>query len=393
MTSWIYGLENSSHDFTTEEAFGKNIFTNAFPLAIAQYLSQEESLPIVQIEADMAEKKDQKGEVVTDDQSQPILEPITFHKKVQWSEIIGCDPAEAYFSFEKIFDGYKEHTTGTPNQSDVVVCENTTSQKHLRPLEIKLVVVPTSGTAKNPRAKQSCEIVVRPSTVEQLAFSIADSYGEEGKELMRNVILEHIPSPMDIDWTREESMKKHIDSIYATVRGIIANGLDKQTPLVLTAVWRTEGQKAVFDEHAFDAFVWTDLAFLQLFTDSQALSRNRISRPGRTLCWLVRSLLDWSMQGTLQFKRHHSMITFGSQTDKAGAFSGQKTLIHMRSDEFTNPRLSRDKVADLLSTEALNVLQPERRLDGALAIERYKLQAVEEYKKSLSTPEAEGTAQ
>lgn len=377
MNSWIYGLDNASHGFATEAAFGKNIFTNAFPLSVSQYLSIEKQLPIIQIKAatKTVQVKGPGGRKIE------VTEPTTEHEEVQWSEIIGCDPKNAYFDFEEIFEDYQQYTKGTPNRSDVVVCENSSTKKHLRPLEIKLVVAPTSGSSKKPKTEQSCEIVCRPSTIEQLAFSIAHSYGEEGKRLMQQTILKSIPNPMDLKWADEEYMRKQGDKVVAAAKGIIKNGLEKQTPLVLTAVWRTEGQSPILDENAFDAFVWTDLAFLQLFTDSKFVSSNKVSRPGRTLCWLVKSLLDWSLQGTLQFKTHHSSITFGTQTDKAGAFSGQKTLVHMKSKQFTNPRLSRDTVTELLDDEALNVLLPERRLDAALSIARYSKEAVEEYKR------------
>lgn len=381
MTSWIYGLDSASHSFDNEADFGKNIFTNAFPLAVSQYLSIEEKLPLIQIQATTKTVK-VKG---PDGHKVDVIEPTTEHKKVEWSSVIGCDPKNAYFDFEEIFEGYKKYTQGTPNRSDVVVCENSSTKKHLRPLEIKLVVIPTSGSARKPKDEQSCEIVCRPSTIEQLAFSIANSYGEDGKQLMQKTILDSIKNPMDFKWSDEEYMRKHGDQVVAAAKGIIKNGLANQTPLVLTAVWRTEGQSPILDENAFDAFVWTDLAFLQLFTDSKFVSGTRVSRPGRTLCWLVKSLLDWSLQGTLQFKTHHGSITFGTQTDKAGAFAGQKTWKHMKSTEFTTPRLSRDTVAELLTDDALDVLLPERRLDAALAIEKYKQEAVAEAQTRLAT--------
>ncbi len=379
MTSWIYGLNNANHQFDTKKSFGKNIFTNAFPLSIAQYLSIKKNLPIVEIRATNQEivMKDENGH------KQKVQEPTTEHKKTSWKDIIGCDPMEAYFEFEHIYEGYRKYTDGKPNQSDVVVCKNSISKSHKRPLEIKLVVVPTSNSAENDRADQSCEIVCRPSTIEQLAFSIANSYGEDGRMLMQQTILQHISRPMDFKWSEETYMKKHINEVQDAVKGVIKNGLEKQTPLVLTAVWRTEGQRPTLDEHAFDAFVWTDLAFLQLFTDSKTISGNKISRPARTLCWLVKSLLDWSMQGSLQFDRHHSEITYGTQTDKAGAFTGKKTLRHMQSVEFEYPRLSREEIPNLLNKEAIAALQPERRLDAALTFEQSKQEALESAEKKF----------
>lgn len=364
MASWIYGLNHASHSFTSKKDFGKNIFTNAFPLAVAQYMAIEKKLPVVKIQAAMPDIKNT-------DTPMNNIKPTTKHVLTDWGEIIGCDPKDAFFSFEKVYNGYKENTRNEPKQSDVVICDKNNLQEHLRPLEIKLVVTPTSGSANHPRENQTCEIVTRPSTIEQLAFSIADSYGEEGKELLRSTILEHIKSPMDFKWDDESYMKKHIGQVHSAVMGIIRKGIEyqKQTPLVLTVVWRTEGQRPTLDKNAVDVFVWTDLAFLQLFTDSELISKDKISRPARSLCWLVSSLIDWSMQGTLQFSKHHGKITFGAQTDKAGAFSGNKTLRHMKSKEFIYPRITRDEVSDILTYNALSALTPERRLDAALVFE------------------------
>lgn len=364
MASWIYGLDHASHSFDAKDAFGKNIFTNAFPLAVAQYMAIEKKLPVVKIQAAMPNIKN-TNTLKTNNK------PITEHVLTDWGEIIGCNPQDAYFSFEEVYNGYKEHTRHEPKQSDVVICNKTNIKEHLRPLEIKLVVVPTSGSAKKERGKQTCEIVTRPSTIEQLAFSIADSYGEDGKNLMRTIFLEHMKSPMDFKWDDEVYMQQHIHQVHSAVLEIIRKGIEhqKQTPLVLTTIWRTEGQRPTLDKNAVDVFVWTDLAFLQLFTDSGLISNNKISRSARSLCWLVSSLIDWSMQGTLQFSKHHGKVTFKAQTDKAGAFSGNQTLRHMKSEQFLYPRITRDEVPEILYPEAWDSLTPERRLDAALMFE------------------------
>lgn len=141
MASWIYGLDHASHSFDAKDAFGKNIFTNAFPLAVAQYMAIEKKLPVVKIQAAMPNIKN-TNTLKTNNK------PITEHVLTDWGEIIGCNPQDAYFSFEEVYNGYKEHTRHEPKQSDVVICNKTNIKEHLRPLEIKLVVVPTSGSAK-----------------------------------------------------------------------------------------------------------------------------------------------------------------------------------------------------------------------------------------------------
>lgn len=364
MPPFLYGLVNASHDFTSSKSLGKNIFTNAAPLAFAQYLSMEKKLDIPLVAATVSAE----GELSTK------------HVMTPWSEIISSDPEDAYFQFEGVFDGYKPYTHGNANKSDVVIADKTTKE-HLRPLEIKLVVVPTSASASKNRNDQSCEIVTRPPTVEQLAFSIAHSYGPSKKSHLQDIIQKALGQPNDIKWADTEYMIEKLPEILTAAKRIITDGISGQTPLVMTAVWRSEGQKPVLDEEAFDVFVWTDLAFVQLFTDTTydayyykdgSKRENRptdISRPSRALIWLIKCLWDYTTQNTLNFGKVHSEITYGVQSDKAASFTGQRTLKHLQSEEFLHPRISRDEVEKIIQPAAFDSLLPERRLDAALAIQ------------------------
>ena len=364
MGTYIYGLDHASHDFSKNDSFGKNIFTNAAPLAMAQYLAVERCLPIPMIKADVTDFGQLK----------------TRHEMTPWSEIIGMDPKSAFFQFEGVFDGYAPYTHGEVKKPDVVVIDRY-SGKHCRPLEIKLVVVPTSGTSKLPREKQSCEIVTRPPTIEQLAFSIAHSYGESRRYELQEIICEAIGQPNDLSWNDQSKMIREVDRILKAAEIMVRKGVEAQTPLVLTAVWRSEGQKPVLDKNAFDVFVWTDLAFIQLFMDAvrnsyyEGLEKLRtdlpktISRPARALIWLIKSLWDYTTQSSLDFARVHSAITYGAQSDKAAAFAGAMPLKHLSSSEFLYPRISRDEVGCIIYPKAFDFLLPERRLDAALAIQ------------------------
>lgn len=361
---FLYGLDHASHDFSEASSLGKNIFTNAFPLSLAQYLAAERKLPIPMIKATL----DSAGRLTTE------------HVMTAWSEIIGTEPDRAHFEFEGVYKGYGNYTHTSANKSDVVVIERGTG-KHLRPLEIKLVVVPTSSTAKRDRKDQSCEIVVRPPTVEQLAFSIAHSYGQARRIELMDLIVRELGQPNDYKWADEKFMIGALPRILRAAENIAKGGLDVQTPLVLTAIWRSEGQKPVLDEHAFDVFTWTDMAFLQLFIDQlrreyfksdgsrKPKAPKQISRPSRALIWLVRSLLDYTVQNTLNFSIVHSQITYGVQSDKAGSFSGTASLKHLASPEFLEPRVTRTELGEVLSPSSTQHLLPERRLDAAIAIQ------------------------
>lgn len=81
MKPFLYGLDYASHDFREASSLGKNIFTNAFPLSLAQYLSAERKLPIPTITATL-------------DSADRLT---TKHVMTEWSEIIGTEPDRAHF--------------------------------------------------------------------------------------------------------------------------------------------------------------------------------------------------------------------------------------------------------------------------------------------------------
>jgi len=364
METFLYGLESSNHDFTQPKSFGKNIFTNAFPLSLAQYLAKERKLKIPLIEAFRTE--DNKLD--------------TRHVLVDWSDIIGTDPDRAYFEFEQVYSGYAGYTDTPANKSDVVISDkNSTEKGHLRPLEIKLVVVPTSSTANKSLEEQSCEIVVRPPTIQQLAFSIAHSYGEEQRVKLQNIISKALKNPSYYPWNDQTLMIKNMPSTLNAAEMISTEGIEIQTPIVLTAIWRTQGQKPFLEENAFDVFVWTDMAFLQLFigttrsefytpsgTAKTKLTKN-ISRPSRALVWLVKSLWDYSAQNTFNFEDIHSKITYGVQSDKAASFTSN-AFERLKSEEFFKPRVRRDELKNILKPEGARYLNPERRLDAVIQL-------------------------
>lgn len=362
--TYLYGMEYSNKDFTQKGSFGKNTFTNAFPLSVAQYISLEKGLEIPVIRA-----------IIGADGL-----PRTEHVKTPWASIINTDPANARFSVESSFTGYQQYSHGVPNKSDVVIIDNLTGD-HRRPLEIKLVVVPTSGSANKPRNQQTCEIVSRPSTVEQVVFSIANDFGPSRRYELQEILRNSLGVPNDYKWQDQTFMLGALPRIVKSVDAIIEAGIGIQTPLVLVAVWRSEGQVPVIEEdHAFDVFVWTELAFLQLYLDSvraqyieadgtlKAGHPATISRSARTLIWIVRALWDYTTQLTLNFTQVQRDTSYGVQTDKAAAFAGAKTSRHMMSPEFLFPRVAGSEIDYIFNPAGHDFLLPERRLDAALSL-------------------------
>lgn len=103
--TYLYGLTHSNKDFESGDAFGKNTFTTAFPIALANYLACEKNLPMNYIVADLGE-----GDA-----------PTTKHKLTPLKDIIGCDPYDAEYHFEDSFEQYSQYAVNEANRSDIVV--------------------------------------------------------------------------------------------------------------------------------------------------------------------------------------------------------------------------------------------------------------------------------
>jgi len=126
-----------------------------------------------------------------------------------------------------------------------------------------------------------------------LAFSIARSYGIEQRVTLRQIIVDALGTPQDLDWSSAGVMMENKNAVIEAAEDIIRNGIEEQTPLVVIAEWRTEGQTPRLDENAFDVFVVTDMALLSAFTQTANNRAKTISRPYRSVIWLVKSLYDY----------------------------------------------------------------------------------------------------
>lgn len=358
MSSYLCGLEHSNKDFSEADSYGKNTFTTAFPVALSCYIDKK-GLPQNYILACLS-STGKPG--ITQ-----ALRPL--------HELIGIDPALAYFGFEDSFEGYNSYAVNQANRSDIVV-KNYQTGDEVSALEVKLVAVPTSGTASKPRGEQLCELVVRPPSIEQLCFSVAASFGQARRQEIGDIIVNALEDPIDYDWSNERFMLGRRQAVLDAAHEIIRRGIDSQQAFALMGEWRTLGQEPELDDDCFDCFYWSNLAFLQLFTRvmESAIERNTqsIGRPDRALIWFVKSMFDYSAQGRVTFERTHSLITYGGQTDKAGSFTNNNIRPFVVSDNFVCPRIKKDERQEIISDQGAAMLKPERRLDAVLISEGMK---------------------
>jgi hypothetical protein len=353
MPASLYGLNKSNRDFGLPSAWGKNVFTNSFPVALAQYMHNREIAPVL-ISA-----------VHT-----PARRLSTEQRECSFDEIFNVDPLEARFLFETSFEPHSAYTRGSPEKSDVVVAD--ASGQHRRALEIKLTTVPDSASAHKPHDQQACELVARPLMIEQLAVTICASYGPARKSVLNELLNEALVHPASMPWGDEEKMRSRWPQVLKAARDIITRGLRFQTPMVLHPVWRTVGTTPAMEDACFDIFVWTDLALASLFVESSDALGAHISRPQRSVIWLIKMLWDYSIQGSLDRADTFESITFNAQTDKAASFSGLKTIKYLGGPYLSSPRVRSSAVSDIILGGGAEYLAPERRLDAALYVQLIK---------------------
>lgn len=354
-----YGLEYSNRR-DLDDYMTKNNFTTEAPLIFALYMDGKMRRGPVYIQA-------------CQDDSVPSG-ISTYQQEVPLSQIIGVEPKNAYYAFETSFDGYDKYAIKEANRSDLVVI-NRFTKEHVSAFEIKLCVIPNSGTATRPHDEQSCEIVVRPPSIEQLAFSIADTYSDGGRQELQELIVNELGGNVQgYKWDDQEFMYNHLDNIRSAVSAISKAKLGQQRPFAMTGIWRTKGQSGEFENNAFDTFVWSNFAFLQLlgYQDTgvgrakDLHRKNEITRPERSMIWLIKALLDYTLQRKVDFDKTHREITFHAQTDKAGAFSGDAPYHFMKGDRFVKPLITTSSIVEMITDDCISKMKPERRLDATL---------------------------
>jgi hypothetical protein len=348
-TTGLFGLERSNRNFQRKEAWGKNVFTNALPVSLLCYAAFHEIEPVQLLATRLP-----SGRLGVKQQLTPA------------STILKIDPLEATFQFETSFKPHQSFTKQKPEKSDVVVTD--AAGNHLQALEIKLTVVPDTTTASRPHDMQSCEIVSRPLMVEQLAVSICASFGAQGQSRLNQLLNRHLVGPAYYNWRSESDMLLKMPEILRAVTAVIEDGLPLQSPMVLHPIWRTVGQSPKLEEDCFDIFVWTNMAWTQLLLDSATNSRSAVSRPQRSLIWLVKMLWDYSIQGSLDKANIFEEITFNKQTDKAASFAGSKTINYLKGEFLSKPRIPSSDLSKVILGGGTGFLAPERRLDAAVVV-------------------------
>jgi HindVP restriction endonuclease len=343
----LFGIENSNRDFTQKETWGKNQFNSSFPAALSSYLSAKELENIyLYLESDLKVK----------------------HGKVSTKKLFGVAPSskDLFYAFESPYMPYQNLLIGHLPRVDLVTQLKSNGQI-LRPIEIKLTALPDNSTCNSTDDKFGTELVIRPDTIVYLACSIVINFKGKQDELKALIGKEFDNIN---DWSNGSSVWKFIPKMILAIDKVILSILDKQEPLVMQPIWKTEGKSPNLSNNCLDVFVWSNFAFVQLFLDvargELKDGENKITRQVRTIIWLFKMLLDYSKNGQINHQKIIDELSYNTKNDKAFAVSGRVTHPYMQCAELKNPRITKDEIKKIIIGDGQNLLSPERRFDAII---------------------------
>ena len=344
MSSGLFGIEHSNR--TVDRHWGKNCFNSSFPTSMASYMLAND-IPAVYIHLDCI---DGKLCVVAD--------------KIPISQVFNCGEKKAndlYFSFESVYEPYQQYSFDAIDGIDLVVKD--TEGDFLAPLEVKLTVLPTDQTSKQPEDKWGCELVIRSATTSYCALGMFDSVQNDARHIRE--IFEDACSSIQM-WDNDFEMTHKMPALCQSIDAFQKEYYQHQKPLLMQTIWKTQGKSPILADQAFDIIVWSDYAFSRLFIDGAAEPAATMSRPMRATARLARCIWELSKSGKIRIVDIYRQMAFGNQTDKEFAIGGSKWRQYVTTDRVARPILSKNVVDEIIEDGYIERLSPERRFDQTL---------------------------
>ena len=344
MSSGLFGIEHSNR--TVDRHWGKNCFNSSFPTSMASYMLAND-IPAVYIHLDCI---DGKLCVVAD--------------KIPISQVFNCGEKKAndlYFSFESVYEPYQQYSFDAIDGIDLVVKD--TEGDFLAPLEVKLTVLPTDQTSKQPEDKWGCELVIRSATTSYCALGMFDSVQNDARHIRE--IFEDACSSIQM-WDNDFEMTHKMPALCQSIDAFQKEYYQHQKPLLMQTIWKTQGKSPILADQAFDIIVWSDYAFSRLFIDGAAEPAATMSRPMRATARLARCIWELSKSGKIRIVDIYRQMAFGNQTDKELAIGGSKWRQYVTTDRVARPILSKNVVDEIIEDGYIERLSPERRFDQTL---------------------------
>jgi hypothetical protein len=342
----LFGINYSNRDFTQRDSWGKNQFNSSFPASLSAFL-EHQGFENVYL------KLDEKLQ--------------TYHSSISTTNLYGANPVaqDIFYSFESSYLPFQQLVIGDFPRVDLVTLSRTNNLS-LRGIEIKLTALPDNSTCNLSDNRFGCELVIRPDTIVYLACSIARHFQNDLENLI-TLIGEGFDAIED--WKEGINILSSVSKISAAIDRIILYILDTQEPLVMQPVWKTEGKSPKLVENCLDVFVWSNLAFAQLFLNvarGELTTSRIVTRQVRTVVWLFKMLYDFSLNGQINHRKVIDELSYDTKNDKAFAVNGRVTYPYMRGDVLTQPRITKGQIKEIIIGGGQNLLSPERRFDAII---------------------------
>ncbi|WP_047534520.1 HindVP family restriction endonuclease [Methylotenera sp. N17] len=365
----LYGIKKSNR--TGIHLWGKNQFNSTFPAALACWMRDQGLKPVyISLNPDLKTKvSDEK--LTFDD---------VFNSKAPTEELD--------FHFETVYEPYKPYDFDKLDHIDLVVKKD---KDYLRPLEVKLTVLPDNATEKKAnQALWGAELVIRPDSTSYAALGIYHSLKSKSVEIRK--ILES--AEQISDWENKAEIINHKDLIIDTLDIFQSKYCSYQQPFLMQPIWKTLGKSPELDDNAFDIFIWSDMALCRLIIDQakneliaeakkleklkvksaktgvpipkKSTKPEKVSRYLRASARLLRCLYDLFTKDKTHIDRIFRGMSLGNQTDKECSLNGGVTNTYMKHPRLLKPVIKKETLAKLIIGGGEKLLSPERRFDATI---------------------------
>lgn len=338
----LYGIKQSNR--LGENLWGKNQFNSTFPASLACYMRDKKINPVYL-------RVNKKLDVVSEEIS---FDDVFRSKKTN---------ENLYFDFESKYTPYQNYSYDDIGVIDLVIRDR---EQYLRPLEVKLTVVPDNSTYNDNENKWGAELVIRPVSTLYSALGIAHRIiNKVIQQKKLREILEPVCSKIQ-HWDNNQEMIFQRKSLLLSLDDFQKEFIDFQEPFLMQPIWKTNGKSPILNENAFDIFIWSDFALCRTFLDKSQNNLQNISRLMRSSARLARILYSLSMSTKINIKNIYTEMSFGHQTDKEFAINGIAIRKYIQSERLTRPILSNKIVKEIILNGGEKKLSPERRFDATI---------------------------
>jgi len=365
----LYGIQNSNR--IGIHLWGKNQFNSSLPAALACWMRDHKINPVY---------ISLKNDLTTSASDVAFSFDDVFNTK-EPTKNLG-------FHFETAYDPYKAYDFDKLDHIDLVIKHN---EEFLRPLEIKLTVVPDNATEKRKdESLWGAELVIRPDSTSYAALGIYHSLKNKSGEIIK--LLEG--AEQINDWDNKAEILNHKELIIDTLDDFQKKYCSCQQPFLMQPIWKTVGKSPELADHAFDIFIWSDMALCRLIIDQarneivakekqlaklklkaektgkpvpkKANKPEAVSRYLRASARLLRCLYDLFTKDKAHITRIFRGMSLGNQTDKECSLNGGVTNKYMKHQRLTKPSIRKEVLVELIRGGGEKLLSPERRFDATI---------------------------